>query len=97
MDIPIVRLEIQRMKHTICTALAEHSAKMDSDIQKAIEDFCTEENIDRVIREATYKILDCTIREEVEAFFRYGPGRNVIAAAVKEKLLTNKSFSPLDH
>lgn len=37
MNVPIIRLEVERMKETIMMALADHSARIDADVQAAVE------------------------------------------------------------
>jgi|VirMetMinimDraft_7_1064189.scaffolds.fasta_scaffold327519_2 SpoVK/Ycf46/Vps4 family AAA+-type ATPase len=97
MNIPVIRLEIQNMKYAIQTALTQHAAQMDADIQAAVESYCTAENISRVVREAARSALQEAIRSEVDKFFRYGNGREAVAAAVKESILKNQTYTPIDN
>jgi len=90
MNMPIIRLEVQGMKHTITHALMEHQTQMDEDIQKAVEDYCSEENISRVITQACRAELEQAIKEEVSSFFRYGDGRKAIKAAVGANLMAQE-------
>jgi hypothetical protein len=95
--VPIIRLEVEGMKYSICTALTQHAAQMDADIQAAVDAYCTPENIAAVVRTAARDALDRAIKAEVAAFFDYGaPGRKVVAAAVKESLLKEKTYTVLD-
>ena len=95
--LPIIRLEVEGMKYAICTALTEHAAQMDADIKAAVEAYCTPENLKKIVTASATKILDATIREEVEKFFRYtGEGRQAVAQAVKECILKKDTFTPLD-
>ena len=87
MSIPIIRLEVQSMKHSIMVALTEHQAQMDEDIQKAVEAYCTDENISRVVRAAATAEMEQAIKEEVGAFFKYGDGRKAVRAAVRDGLI----------
>jgi len=83
MNIPIIRLEVEGMRHTVQTALMEHAAKMDSSIQAAVEAYCTDANIDAVVRKAATEAIDAAVREEVRSFFGYGrAGRAAIREAV---------------
>lgn len=77
-------------------ALTEHQAKMDQDIQAAVEACCQPENIERIVRQAAEAALDNAIKEEVKAFFTYGNGRKAVAAAVKESILRKETYTPLD-
>ena len=94
--IPIIRLEVSRMRHVLQVALLEHSAAMDADMQHAIEQFCTPENIHKIIHEAADGILNTIIKEEVQNFFRFGDGRGIVAEAVKTKLLNRATYTPID-
>ena len=94
MNYPIIRLEVDRMKHSIVTALTELAALMDSSGKKAVEAYCTEENIDAVVRKAAMEALDAAVKEEVRNFFGYsGQGRLAVREAVEQFL--NKNY-PLD-
>jgi len=86
MNLPIFRLEIEGMKHAVSVALSEYAAKMDADIQGAIERYMTPENISAVIHDAAQKAIDETIKKEIAGFFAYGRGQRFIAAKVKERL-----------
>lgn len=97
MNIPIIRLEVEGMKHSISAALLEHQAKMDADVIAAVEAYCQPENISYIIHEASRTALDNAIREEVKAFFWLGEGRKAVAEAVKETLLKRESYTPMDN
>jgi hypothetical protein len=94
--IPIVRLEVERMKQTIVTALTHQALQLDRDIQTAVESYCTERNIAALIQGEVNRVLDSVIAEEVKRFFQYGEGRKVVAEAVKKRLLDGTTFTPLD-
>lgn len=93
---PIISLEVDRMKYTMCAALAQHAAQMDSGIQAAVEAYCTPDNIAAVVHKAATQALDSAIKEEVAAFFNNGDGRKAVAQAVKESILSNKTYTILD-
>jgi hypothetical protein len=83
---PIIRLEVEGMKHGILVALSEYAAKVDADIQAAVERYCQPENIARVVQAAAERSIDIAIKEEIDRFFRFGDGRRAISAAVEEQL-----------
>lgn len=93
---PIIKLEVERLKYTMCAALEKHATQMDSVIQEAVEAYCTPDNIAAVVHKAATKALDCAIKEEVDRFFNYGDGRKAVAQAVKESILSNKTHTILD-
>ena len=85
--IPIIRLEVERMKQTILQALPQHAAAMDASVQAAIEAYCTPENIESVIRQAAIQAIDAAVKEEVRTFFQYSkPGRQAVREAVIKHL-----------
>ena len=87
MTIPIIRLEVERMKQTILHALPQHAVAMDESVRKAIEAYCTPENIDLIISQAVTNNLNEAIKEEVRSFFQYSkPGRKAVREAVIEYL-----------
>ena len=87
MNVPIIRLEVQGMKRTMQIALMQHSAQMDQSIQGAVEEYCTPENIDAVVRKTALDALDAAVREEVRSFFGFGQkGRAAVREAVQHFL-----------
>jgi hypothetical protein len=87
MNIPIIKLEVQGMKHTVQTALAQYAAQMDSSVQAAIEAYCSDDNLNAVINAAVRGALEEAIKSEVQDYFRWsGAGREAVRAAVTEHL-----------
>ena len=87
MNIPIIRLEVERMKETILHALPQHAAAMDASVQAAIEAYCTPGNIDAVVRQAVTQALDAAVKEEVREFFKGSKsGRQAVREAVIQYL-----------
>ena len=83
MNVPIIQLSIESMKHTLHTALTEHAALMDTSIQQAVEEYCTPENIDSVVKKAAMQALDIAVKEEIRNFFGFGrAGRAAVREAV---------------
>ena len=94
--IPIIRLEVEHLRYQMCGALTEHAVQMDKDLKAAVDAYCTEENLAKVVKAAATRALDEVIRDEVEKFFRYGEGREAVATAVKESILKRETYTPLD-
>lgn len=84
--VPIIRFEVENLRHTVTLALQGYVAKMDSDIQTAVAQACSPECVALVIQATARKEIDAAVRQEVENFFRYGNGRETIKRAVAEKL-----------
>ena len=87
MNIPIISLEVQGMKRTMKLALMEHAALLDKSIQQAVEDYCTEGNIQAIVQREARLQLDAALKEEVRRFFDWsGQGRAAVREAVMEAL-----------
>lgn len=87
MNIPIITLEIQGMKHTIKTALMQEAAALDNGVQAALEKLCTEDNIARIVEDEARRQIEAALKEEVSNFFRWtNSGRAAVREAVHEHL-----------
>lgn len=96
MSIPVIRLEIEHMRHTMMVALSQYTARLDENLRQAVEAYCTPENLARIIDDETHRVLDHVIREEVKNWFIHGEGREIIKAAVEKKLKEGTTWTPLD-
>lgn len=89
MSAPIIRLEVQSMKHTVHAMLLKHAAQMDEDIQRAVDSACTPENVSRIVEQTAGEEIKRAIEEEIQKFYRYGDGREAVREVV-EKILTER-------
>lgn len=85
-DLPVIRLEIESMKAGILQTLSDYTARMDADIQAAVEAYCTPENITSIVQKAAADAIDEAIKSDVRHFFLYGDGRKFVKDAVNEQL-----------
>jgi hypothetical protein len=79
---PVIKLELERMGFAIKTALTEYSLQMTDEIQRAVDEFCTPENIRRTISGQIQQVLRQAIEEEMRGYFLYRGGRTTIREAV---------------
>lgn len=86
MNVPIISLEVQGMRHTIKVALDRHSAEMDQYIQEALDRYCEPNNIQAVVHQAATRAIDAAVKTSIEHFFRYGKGRAVVKEVVEQRL-----------
>lgn len=87
MNVPIIRLEVERMKHTLCVALSEYAAQMDATIQQAVEEFCTDGNLEHILKTEAKRQIEMAVKEEVGKFFGWsGAGRRAVKEAVIQRL-----------
>ena len=84
---PVIHMELEGMKRTLYNALTQQALQLDTDINKAVESFCTQGNLAYVINNKVNAVLEVIIKEEVEKFYSKGEGRTIIAEAVKTHLL----------
>jgi hypothetical protein len=89
--IPVLRIELENMRETICIAFSERLAAQDVNVRAAVEAYCTSENLQLVIDAAVRQVLDKTIKEEVESFYRYQEGRALIKKLVRERLANGET------
>lgn len=84
--LPVISLEIQGMNAGVKKVILEHLTDLSSEVQHALDRVCAPENVQRVIDRHVGSALDEAVREEVERFYRSGPGRAKIREAVDQKL-----------
>ena len=85
LPVPIIKMEIKQMQVAVMAVLQNYAAQMDEDIQKAVEEYCTPENLGLVIRQAAKQAIDLAVKEEIQSAFRYnGPGRLAIREMVEQ-------------
>lgn len=86
--VPIIKLEVDGMRHSIQVALMRHAAQIDKDMQRAVDAFCSEGNVARIVEEEARRHIQLALKEEVANFFKWdGAGRAAIRQAVQESLL----------
>ena len=87
MNVPIITLEIQGMKHKILAALMQEAFALDQGVRDALERLCTEENIARIVHDEARRQIDAALKEEVKNFFGWSnAGRAAVREAVQEHL-----------
>ncbi len=87
MSLPIISLEVQGMKHTMKMMLAKEAALLDASLQRAVEEFCTEENLNNIVRKEAMRQLEEAVKQEVRNFFSFNAaGRLAVREAVHEFL-----------
>ena len=91
-SVPVVRLEVDYMKHAIIHAFTEYSARIDQDVQAAVERFCEPKNISAIVGRAVEDTLKTAINEEIDRFYRYGAGRDFLRAQVEKKLASGGTY-----
>lgn len=84
---PVLKLHLQGMEQTLAVAMSEYTLQLDEMLQTAIQDFCTPENLRRIVEEQAYQTLDTIVKESVKYWFLQSEdGQKMIKHAVAKKL-----------
>lgn len=83
---PIIRIELESMRHTLQLAISQHLENMDEIIQKEIDRVCTPENVASIVEQAADKEIKAAITNAIHDFYRYGEGREAIKEVVRKTL-----------
>lgn len=87
MNMPVITLTVEGMKETVKVALSREVMALDKAVQQAIDDYCTEENINRIVMDTARQQIDNVVKESVREFFGWSQaGRKAIREAVIERL-----------
>ena len=89
---PIIRFEVMGMKFAVQKALADYAQTMYSDLQAAIDEACSPEAVEAVLKATATREMQAAVEREIRTFFTYGPGAKVVAQAVRENLEQNMSY-----
>ena len=85
MNYPIVRIEFESMKHSLKVALGEHICKLDTDIQDALDKYCSKENMSYLINKEVKQAVDIAVKEEIVRMFQWNShGRAAIRAEIEK-------------
>lgn len=83
----IINLELEQMRYSVKAALAQRMASMDKMLQDAIDEACSSENLEKIIKETAYKEMNQVVANCVKSWFYYtAPGRKIIENAVHERM-----------
>lgn len=92
MNIPIISLKVEGMRHEVHTALTNYEAQMDQYVRETIDEVCSESNIRQLIKASVASEMNDAIKRAAESFYRYGDGNKIIAELVVEKLKKEHSL-----
>jgi hypothetical protein len=90
-SMPVIRLELETMRHSICAAFSDYVTKLDEDVQAAVEAFCTPSNLKAIIETQVRQTLTAAIQDEIKAFYSCGDGRKAVKEAIQRRLSENKT------
>jgi hypothetical protein len=84
--IPVIRLTVEGMKINVLHALTGYEANLAEETRRAVEEFCTPENIRAIMQREVQTVLGRAVHDEVEHYYQRGDGRAAVKAAVEEAL-----------
>jgi hypothetical protein len=90
-EFPVLRIELQSMIHSIQAAFSENIMQLDFDVKTAIDEFCRPENLRQIVQNQVSTVLKNVIQQEIHNYYTYGDGREVIKAAIKNRLDNNET------
>lgn len=79
---PIIRLELEGVKHTLNVMLVEYADIINSEIRDAVDKFCTPDNLQQIIDQQVEISISAAVKDEINEYFRYGAGRAAVRKAV---------------
>ena len=80
---PILRLELESMRHTILKVLQDQAIMLDTQINAAVRDYCTADNLESIVPQQVQVSVDDAIHSEIRDYYRHGKGRAFIKKAVE--------------
>ena len=81
---PLVKLEVQEMKHQIMHYLAQHHSNVEVEVERQIEAAIANYNFEIKVQEAVWN----AINESIKHYFSRGDGMIFVSNAVTETLNT---------
>ena len=83
LQLPMIKLEIQEMKHAIMHHFTAYQSKLNDAVQEQLEKVIESYDYETAIVKAATECIDGAI----ESFFKYGEGRKIIAETLNEALI----------
>ena len=87
-NVPIIKFELDRIRQQIKANLGTAGSELGEMIDKGIESAISSYDFDGKVIMIVHEL----ITEEIDRFFKYGPGKTVVRETVEETL--NKAFNP---
>ena len=86
MNLPMIKIEVEHMRHSMIHAFSEHILKTDGLFQHAITEACKPEVVQEIVDDAARRYLHQALDEEVKSYLMYGEGRKIVRAEVEKRL-----------
>ena len=86
MDTPIIKIEVENMRHCIRTALLDWSGQLSAETDKVISDFVEHYDWATEVNRLLEPIVRDALDKAVTEYFTYGEGRAAIDHAIRSAL-----------
>lgn len=83
---PLIKIEIEGVKKAMHMAFTEELLELDTMFKEAVEAACDPRHVEEILYKEARRCLDEAMRVEVENYFKYGDGREIVKAKVIERL-----------
>lgn len=83
---PLVHLTVKGMEYSLLAAISEHCLELDEQMQQAVKAATEPAALQVMLNEVAEREIRAAVSQEVERFWRYGRGREVIKDTVAAKL-----------
>lgn len=85
-NMPMVRIELEGMKHQIVHALASHNEEIEKAIEEQLAATIKTFPFEETVRQLAREVISASIKEALEYYFKYGEGRDVVKKSILERL-----------
>lgn len=82
MELPRIRIEVERMRYQITHAFASHNEEIKQAVEDGLTKALSEYDFEGEIKKVSTEIITTTIKDSLLDYFRYGAGRETINKAV---------------
>lgn len=91
MEMPRITMQLEGLKDTIQVAMIGQMDEINAYVQEATDKYCSQENLKELIEHQVKTIIDATIKENIDHYYRYGDGQKIIKEVVLSKLVMNEN------
>ena len=86
LDLPQIRLEVERMRHSVIHAFSAHTEDVKHAVEQELERAVNEFNFEAAVRRECNRVLNDVIAQTIKKFFTFGEGREAVEGAVYKSI-----------
>ena len=84
--VPLIKISIEGMRETILHAFTVQQMRTERYVADSLEQFCSEENLRRIIDNEVRLAVEAALKKEIHNFFSWGDGAKLINKAAEDGL-----------